>query len=201
MRKLVFILFFFAIFFSIFGNEKIIKLKFEIDGDSKFYPVDENGKMDYGFYRYKYKFFNQLITLEDETKEPLYGRVNLDIIEKLSKYNRGMINNAISTGLGFGFGAAFTFGGALNLYSASIRGTYINSADYLLNLSVGIIFLTGGIIEIILGIVSLGLTVYNCYNFKKVKKEIMDILNSIPVSIKTNNMRIKFVINLGFSSN
>ena len=81
MKKIIFILLIFIVNFSVFSNEKIVDIKFKNDGERKFYLVDEEGKMEYGFY--EYNFYKKIVRSKDETIEPFNGKIDLNLIKKV----------------------------------------------------------------------------------------------------------------------
>ena len=200
MKKIFLILFVIIINLSIFGSEKIVDIKYKKDGERKFFLVDEEGRMDYGFY--EYNIYEKLISPKDETIEIYNGKVNLDIIEDLAMYHKKMRLNAIGIGLGMGFGTFFTVGGAGCLYFAFNPSGYDKNREvyYYINLSMGITYLVSGLAALVIGFVAIGLTAFNGYHYKQTKKEIIDLLNnaSDATSIKSDKLKIKFCFNIDF---
>lgn len=124
MKKIFFALLIPVITISVFGNEKIVDLKFKFKDGRKFYPVDENGNMDFGFY--EFSFDKWKILPKDKTIESFNGKVDLYLIEKPIKYHRNMISGSFNVGFGLGTGTFFTVLGSIFLYNTLV----INKPDY-----------------------------------------------------------------------
>jgi hypothetical protein len=188
-KKIIFLLIIFVITsISCFSSEKIVNLKENLAaGKIKFTLVDENGQKTFGQYLARVFYFGLKADASDETIEDYNGKVDIEKIKLMARYFYGIGSDILSIIFSLSFAGALYGVGLPYLISCS-------SSMFL----IGMLATLGGVVESILFFIALGCLIYNGYNYYKIKKEIIDILNGIPASKANDSIRIKFCLNVSY---
>ena len=179
---------------------KIVNLKVEIGkGKAFFLLVDENKNANYGHYEFS-KINN---FAKDFTSEPYKDKVDIKLINKLGNSFAKNLNSFCWT-MFFGITSTLAFSiTPLYFYTAyqdlNNPGQELRDFSLALNYSLGGSFLGIGALFLISFGILLPFAIRDYKKYKRIKEDIINLLNGVAILKKKNKIKISFAIDFPLS--
>lgn len=160
--------------------------------------VNQRGDADYGFFEIEKEPFSSRVVVYDRCEEPYKGLVDNALLQNLGRryimvraYSLSLLLHGVMSGVFTSSGVALTTLFGLNVI------TFDN--QYLASLVIGLssAVLIAGVTELVFMFVYLGLTAYHFSRYKRVREQVINLLNGVPLG-KKSGLRFKFALGVSF---